>query len=248
MNPTPDPKTVHAWALASSLILLALGLVLQQLYHVHHQWLAENQALQERLASLEQAANSPPAASPLHKIRAEAFSTADNSELLRLRGEVGVLRRQKNLPGGAALAEEARQLHAALASRLAGQPEPRPVATADYWPQGTWTNAGYATPEATMQSILYAALQGDFEQFADGFDETNRLHMPKPADLKKDPTEAIQLAEQTHGLKSMKVLDRQYPDANTAIFRFQIEDNQGFHEDSASFRFVGNRWYFAGHP
>ena len=39
------------------------------------------------------------------------------------------------------------------------------VSTTNFWPQGTWVNAGYATPEAAFQTSLWAGYNGDLTNF-----------------------------------------------------------------------------------
>ena len=89
-------------------------------------------------------------------------------ELLRLRGEVGVLRQQgKEIE---ALRQENRQARAALESSLktrnAGAP--RAAANADYWPRDSWAFAGYASPEASLQTSVWAANTGDVKALLGG--------------------------------------------------------------------------------
>src|ERR1035441_4170953 len=98
----------------------------------------------ERLSNLLAQANRPQ-------------SLADDrlEELLRLRGEAGVLRQQtKELE---TLREENRQARAALASGL----------NTNYWPRDSWAFAGYASPDAALQSSLWAGSKGDLKTFLD---------------------------------------------------------------------------------
>lgn len=99
----------------------------------------------------------------LPKLRAEAGSPkpSDHTELLRLRNQVGKLRAQQ---------QEVKKLRAAnerLAEEIkAGKFAPRRLADMEgAVPREKWAFAGFATPEASVQSFLAAAVSGDPEQF-----------------------------------------------------------------------------------
>ena len=86
-------------------------------------------------------------------------------ELLRLRGEVGVLRGQTNEL--LKLLAESRQLKSGLASGKA-QREPN-LAAGDLVSVESLAFAGYATPEAAFESTLSAHIKGDPKTFLEGF-------------------------------------------------------------------------------
>ena len=94
----------------------------------------------ERLAQLGTAAEE------LERLRAE------HAELLRLRGELGVLRRE----------QQASNARKPLSSQpaTAGQPA-TPVAGETYWTADSWKNAGTETADATLKTILWSAKSGD---------------------------------------------------------------------------------------
>jgi hypothetical protein len=86
---------------------------------------------------------------------------SDHTELLRLRNEVRRLR---------ALQQEAEKLRAAnhrVAEEIkSGKFTPRRLADVEgAVPREKWAFAGFATPEATVQSFLAAIVSGDPEQF-----------------------------------------------------------------------------------
>jgi RNA polymerase sigma factor (sigma-70 family) len=77
------------------------------------------------------------------------------SELLRLRGQVGVLRAEKK-------DLESERDSAIKASAAKTRVEP----TAEIaLPKESWTFAGYGTPENTLQSVLWAQTKGDLDTF-----------------------------------------------------------------------------------
>jgi len=79
----------------------------------------------------------------------------NSTELLKLRGEVGLLRQRTN--------ELGRQLQAAQGAGLAPG---LPLQT--NFPRGSWAFAGFGTPEAAYQSILWAKGNGDVKTFLAG--------------------------------------------------------------------------------
>ena len=102
-------------------------------------------------------------------------------ELLRLRGKVGVLRQQtKELE---TLRNENRQARAALES---GHKTQRAVATADYWPRDSWAFAGYASPDAALQSSLWAASKGDLKTVVGGTTGEMQKEMEKDLETKSE--------------------------------------------------------------
>jgi RNA polymerase sigma factor (sigma-70 family) len=80
---------------------------------------------------------------------------SNSAELLRLRGEVGLLRQRTNDLG--------RQLQAARGA----SPAPGLPAQTSF-PRGSWAFAGYGTPEAAYQSVLWAKGNGDVNAFLAG--------------------------------------------------------------------------------
>jgi RNA polymerase sigma factor (sigma-70 family) len=95
---------------------------------------AENQRMSNLLAAAESSQSLPP----------EQFS-----ELLRLRGEAGVQKSERD------------KLRAELAARRnsAASLALRTPATANYYPKASWATAGNATPEAALQSTSWAMAQ-----------------------------------------------------------------------------------------
>ncbi len=75
-----------------------------------------------------------------------------NLELLKLRSEVGLLRQQTNRLG---------KLSEALATTLASANSPGDALQQTNFPRDSWTFAGLATPEDTLQSFMWAKNRGD---------------------------------------------------------------------------------------
>jgi hypothetical protein len=96
-------------------------------------------------------------------------------ELLKLRSEVGLLRKQTNEL--LKLQAENRQLRAGQAS---GIPRRQPnLAAGDSVPVESLALAGYATPEAAFESTLSADVKGDLKTFFEGFTPERRQEEQK---------------------------------------------------------------------
>jgi hypothetical protein len=99
------------------------------------------------------------------------FPNEQFMELLKLRGEVGLLRQQTN--GLQKLREQNQQLQIALTSKTNSQNlqtanSPTKVPPLAVYPKASWVFAGYATPEAAFQSLNWAASNGNLNALLDG--------------------------------------------------------------------------------
>jgi RNA polymerase sigma factor (sigma-70 family) len=133
---------------STAAVLIAAGvstpLVLQ---HQHLSRLRqENESL--RKAGLR-AEKEKVAAQTSDSSRQQELSKAQLAELLRLRGEVGPLRRDSQELARLRLAQQAKQ---------AAPAEPRP---ADFIPAAAWANVGIDRPEAAMQTFFWAGKHGE---------------------------------------------------------------------------------------
>ena len=166
-------------------------------------------------------------------------------ELLRLRGEVGVFSRQPHDLDQAR--EENRQVHAVLDRCLKTLTETNPIATTDYWPQGSWTNCGSGSPEAALQTLLWAGYNGDLTNFsAQIADESKDQDWAKEFKGKSEAEAAIRLADETYGLKSVQILNREAPDNRTVVFTVEMENAGGFQTVKMLMKETGGEWKFAG--
>ena len=122
-------------------------------------------------------------------------------ELLKLRSEVGLLRRQTNEL--LKLQAENRQLRPDHAS---GKSQQQPnLAAGDLVTVESLAFAGYATPEAAFQSTLSADAKGDFKTFLEGFTPERRLDEEKDIRGKSESELAARAAEQATHFATAKV-------------------------------------------
>ncbi len=139
-------------------VLLVVGLAVFQwtLHRAERNRLAaENQSLRAQVAAMEQleAANRSLSNRLAEARLSQGAGHLEKSELMRLRGEVGVLRQQQQ---------------AALEQKATAEAKPEARRT-EAWvgsgriPREQWVYAGSATPEAALQSAVWAMSQGDWQ-------------------------------------------------------------------------------------
>ena len=118
----------------------------------------ENRTLQKQVESMAQRAEEPARTEDVSSSRdAVSLSEKQMSELLRLRGEVGLLREElrKNK-------SEVETLRSAAAKSANVPIIPAATGAAgESFLKESWTFAGYATPEAALQTWSWAVLKGD---------------------------------------------------------------------------------------
>jgi cell division protein FtsB len=106
---------------------------------------------------------------------------SERGELLRLRNEVRPLRAQKRE------VEKLRAENQRLADEIkSGNFAPRKLSEMEgYVAKETWSNAGFATPEATVRTFIWAFSSGNLEQFVQCLPPEDALRLQRH--LKGDP-------------------------------------------------------------
>jgi hypothetical protein len=179
-------------------------------------------AQNEQLSILAARANRPP-----------SLPDDQSRELLRLRGEVGLLRQQsKQLE---TVRQENRQ------ARAAGG-----AATADYWPRDSWAFTGYASPDAALQSSLWAANSGDLKALLASVTGEAREEMEKEFGGKPESEASIRAMDQVIGLKSVRVLKREVQADDTVVLTAAFEDRTDTHTTKLLVKKIGNDWKVSG--
>jgi hypothetical protein len=206
----------------------------------------EHSALEQQLEEMAQLiASNEQLSNLLAKTKSSPSLTDDHSrELLRLRGQVGVLRRQSRELE--TVREENRQARAALASSLKSPGAAKAAATADYWPQDSWAFKGYASADATLQSSLWAANNGDVKALLAS--ATGEMQKAMAEDLKsKSGTEAsIRAMDEVSGMKSVRVVDREVRGDDTVVITAEIEGRTGTDTQKLVLKKIGNEWKISG--
>src|SRR5260221_5139712 len=147
--------TMTKLKLASSAVLVAIVVTI---FFLEHQTVLklreENALLREQLGRFDATDSQNQTVSNPVKETTAPLSKEQLQELLRLRGEVGVLRsQQKEMQ---MVQAENRQL---LLARNQG---PQPAAQ-DSFPKETWAFAGYADPESAFKTLIWAMSKGDLK-------------------------------------------------------------------------------------
>jgi hypothetical protein len=134
---------------------LATGLMIQSLRHAELR--KANQQLRRDVAEWQrQVADREQTTAP---VAGAGITEAERSELLRLRSQAAQLRAATN---------ELRQLRAQASQPRAPAQTPGVVdrgegtPTGEALPRESWRFAGYATPEAAFQSLMFSMSQGDY--------------------------------------------------------------------------------------
>ena len=159
--------------------LVALGMLFSRLTQVsreNDQLRAQLQATQQQLEELR-IANSR-----IAQARSRSANDAEKEELLSLRNQAAQLKAATNetqrlrseVRQAAAENERMRAAQANVSAALSS-----PAAPADNFPKENWAFAGYATPEASFQSTLWAMSQGDSQTFLAGLAPEERARMEK---------------------------------------------------------------------
>jgi hypothetical protein len=142
--------------------------------------------------------------------------------------------------------EENRQARAALESSLKSPSAAKAAATADYWPQDSWAFKGYASADATLQSSLWAANNGDVKALLAS--ATGEMQKAMQEDLKgKSETEAsIQMMDEVSAMKSVRVVNREVRGDDTVVITAEIEGRTGTETEKLVLKKIGNEWKLSG--
>ena len=186
--------------------------------------LAQLKAQNERLSSLVAQANS-----------AQSLPKDQLSELMRLRGEVGILRRQTN---------ELRML------RTAHNEDPLTAASpseAAAIPKESWVFVGYTTPETALQSVAWAMSKGDVKTFLASLSPETKNEYVQRFEGKTESEIATLLSEEISQLPALR-LDRKKasPEGEVAFVLYSEERDDGTtkarDEAVMTFKKIGGEW------
>ena len=167
--------------------------------------------------------------------RRQSLPEDQSRELLRLRGEVGVLRQQSHE------LESVRNEN--LQARAAGA-----AATADYWPRGSWAFAGYASPDAALRSSLWAANNGDLKALLASATGDLRKMLEEEFAGKSETEASIRAMDEVSRLSSVRVLNREVQADDIVVVTAVFEDRTESHTEKLIMKKIGNDWKISGPP
>ena len=157
------------------------------------------------------------------------------AELLKLRGEMAVLSRQK---------DDLQQLLSGMQS-AAGKNEPAYPTNA--LPRESWGFAGYGTPEAAIQSCLWAKSSGNQNLWL-GSLTTNMVSWLTNGYIKGNSEEERTqfLVDQTKGWSGFRIL-REFPVADDTMLiqielNYQTDGQAGSHVSVEEMKNIGGEW------
>jgi Sigma-70, region 4 len=220
---------------------LALAIATPWVIHLHSQkeLREQNAALRQQLQQqLDAAAQLETDKERLSKLIGQAtnksLSDEQFRELLRLRGEVSQLRNQKGELEK--LQAQNRQLRAAQDAR----PASVSGAAQDYFPKESWSFAGYADPESTLQSTVWAMSKGDVKAMLDGVLPEEAARMEKQFEGKSQDEIAAAISSDTEKMKGFRVLKKEAISDDQVILTV-FNDGK---DETGMLRFVrvGNDW------
>ena len=166
-------------------VIGAVAAVLAWQHALNERLRQENESLRKVIAELKQPQESHEPTS-----NSDSMTKEQITELLKLRSEVTQLRERTNEL--AAVQRQNEQLGKGAASRSTNQPPPD-VAPENIHPKESWAFAGYATPEAAMQSMLWGMSQTNKDAFFAGVDPDRHGDFKEENFEKEAPSEVAKM-------------------------------------------------------
>lgn len=209
-------------------------------------WQAENTALRAELEKMKADAEGAQTA----RAREIKNLQADTSEVARLRGEVTQLRTaakdaEKLRAENGQLRAQNQQLRGANATVPAPAAPAAPVAEAGTFPRESWSQAGYASPEAALVSAIYSMQQGNPKQYFDSLTPEEQLRMTKVWEGKSQEEIAAKHQGDTSKITGMKVMDRQDISPDEVVMSVYIQGVDRM--EKVSMKRSGQDWKFGGY-
>jgi hypothetical protein len=197
----------------------------------------ENQALRTQLDQMGELAAENERLSNLvaHASQSQSLPEDQLRELLRLRAEVAALRQQVKALGSPSV--ENRQ---APTGPESGAP------AVENWPKESWAFVGYASPSATVQSLLWAASKGDVKAFLHGVTGDAQQIAETLLAGKSESEISAAVTAQFAGVKSLRVVSREVRGNDTVVLTTASEEANGTVTKKALLKKVGDEWKLAG--
>lgn len=217
---------------------LAAGLVVQAIRYSALR--KANQQLELRIAELRTQLAAPD--QPAAPVASTGITEEEHIELLRLRNQAAQLRTATN---------ELQQLRAQVSQLRASRQTTGASGAADADAAGevvsreAWSFAGYATPEAALQSILFATTQGDHNAFVASLSPEEAQRVSEQSEGKTPEQLSEKCRRQTEKVTSYHIIDRDEVSADEIVLVVYMagEDKKVL---PMQMRKVGQEWKFAG--
>jgi RNA polymerase sigma factor (sigma-70 family) len=207
--------------------------------------LRENQALQEQISQKSQMAalagvgalSQPEGSAPVAGSDDEKFR-----ELLKLRGQVGVLRQQnKELEDFKKQSERAK--NASVPASPSGSQSGQEQVKDDKYPKDSWTFAGYATPEAALQSASWAMANGDVDTFFSSMTPETQKQTAKELEGKSQNEVAKANRQEMEKITGYTILKKTFVSDDEVQLQIHADGEPG--DPIMIIKKVGDEWKFA---
>jgi hypothetical protein len=217
--------------------LVVAGILVALAHRATKELRTENRALQQQVGQLARLGEEHQRLSNLVAQARDRASLPEDEfrELLRLRGEIGGLRSQR---------DEVEKLRAENLRLRSAQTTLNPAAltpsapTRDYLPKDSWAYVGYADPESALQSTFWAWSSGDPKAVLTSMSPGQRAGWG----FRTDEQITARLARNMAKAKGFRILDRQVFTNGMAFFTVWEEEMK----QKLRFRLkqVGSEWKF----
>lgn len=176
----------------------------------------------------------------------QSLTDEQHRELLRLRGEVGQLRKQTNELDK--LRSENRQLRASAAKP---QNAPTTDAPALDFPRDAWSFVGYAEPASAFQSMIWSISNGQVPAALGSFTPEQRTNIIKKhaAENKSEEHISAEMMRDLQHTKRFRVLEQQTIGGDEIHLRVMVEGEktpETVIDRSARMKKIDGEWKFDG--
>jgi hypothetical protein len=203
----------------------------------------QNGALQQQLAAAQAQIES------LEQRRPQAGLTPSSdeaqTELLRLRNQAAQLKQATNELQK--LRAQAQQLQATQQARSAEVPPavpPAPAGASAPVPRESWAFAGYATPEAALQSAIFSMSQGDVQTFIASLSPEEAQRVQKSFETKTPEQVAQEGQREMAKVKSFQVLGREELGPDRVVLQVYATGEERVQR--VIMQKIGEEWKWAG--
>jgi hypothetical protein len=223
---------------------LAAGIVVQSMRVSKLK--AQNEALRKQVAELQ--AQADQLSSQASRPAAPVTTDEDRSELLRLRNQAAQLKQVTNelqrLRTQVQQLQAANQQIRATPAAAAPAPDTNAAAATGPVPRESWAFAGYATPEATLQSAVFAMSQGDYQTFLASMSPEEAARMQKSFEGKTPEQIAEEGRRETAKASSFQILGKQELAPDRVMLNVYVAGED--RPQRIMMQKIGEEWKWAG--
>ncbi len=234
--------------------VIALGLVAASLGAFVTQWNVATRLRQEN----ERLKGDLATAQRLARVTANDPNARRSQELERLRTEAGEIHKLRNevsqLRAGAReldkLRAENQQLRGSnqripVAPNASPGGAPATAAPEAFYPKENWAFAGYATPEAALQSVVWAMREGDTKTFLASVTPEEMARMEKEWGNKSEAQISADARKGADKISSVRILERKVLSDDEVVLSLYAEGGDDKIQKISMKRF-GAEWKLAG--